>query len=279
LFFFENLYAMNHQHFQLETITQKKFYELWEETRSHVTDDENQIFQFFKPYIETIPKLVLGEYYWQIFLNTQPFSKIFMVDGDVQKMTSMTADELIEVNPEIFFSRYNKDDLLSIMTYIAIIFPKIFSLAPDQRKNFNFTMYARVMNIDNEYKWNSIQYPALYFDENDQLLYGLVLYTNVDHLMNQDVTSIMTVLDTTIPEKQIFTYYSSKDQEWIEKPYPNTSQREKEIIGLLSQGKASKQIADILGITKNTVDNHRQRLLRKFGVQSSAELVIKAMNL
>ena len=45
------------------------------------------------------------------------------------------------------------------------------------------------------------------------------------------------------------------------------------------QGKASKQIADILGITKNTVDNHRQRLLKKFGVHSSAELVIKAMNL
>jgi DNA-binding CsgD family transcriptional regulator len=32
-----------------------------------------------------------------------------------------------------------------------------------------------------------------------------------------------------------------------------------------------------LGITKNTVDNHRQRLLKKFGVTSSAELVIKAL--
>lgn len=270
---------MDHQNLQIETISQQRFYELWEETRSHVTDDENKIYQFFKPYIETIPKLVLGEYYWQIFLNTQPFPKILMVDGSVKKMTSMTADELVTTSPEIFFSRYKEEDLLSIMTYIAIIFPKIFSLAPDQRENFNFTIYARIMNDDNEYKWNSIQYPALYFDENDQLLYGMVLYTNVDHLMKPDVTSIMTVLDATMPDKQLFTYYSSTDQQWIEKPYPNTSQREKEIIGLLSQGKASKQIADILGITKNTVDNHRQRLLKKFGVKSSAELVIKAMNL
>lgn len=71
------------------------------------------------------------------------------------------------------------------------------------------------MNGDNEYKWNSIQYPALYFDENDQFLYGMVLYTNVDHLMKPDVTSIMTVLDATMPDKQLFTYYSSNDQQWI----------------------------------------------------------------
>lgn len=270
---------MNQQNLQIETITQQRFYELWEETRSHVTDDENQIYQFFKPYIETIPKLVLGEYYWQIFLNTQPFPKILLVDGAVEKLTSMTNEELVAASPEMFFSRYKEEDLLSIMTYIAIIFPKIFSLAPDQRENFNFTMYARVMNNENEYKWNSIQYPALYFDENDQFLYGMVLYTNVDHLMKPDVTSMMTVLDATLNDKQLFTYYSSENKQGIEKPYPSTSQREKEIIGLLSQGKASKQIADILGIKKNTVDNHRQRLLKKFGVQSSAELVIKAMNL
>ncbi len=93
---------MNNNNLQLQTITQQRFYELWEETRTHVTDDENQIYQFFKPYIETIPRLVLGEYYWQIFLNTQPFPKILMVDGSVKKMTSMTADELVATSPEIF---------------------------------------------------------------------------------------------------------------------------------------------------------------------------------
>jgi DNA-binding CsgD family transcriptional regulator len=270
---------MNKQNIQIQTISQKRFSELWEATRTHVTDDENQIYEFFKPYIDTIPKLVLGQYYWQIFLNTQPFPKILIVDGAVQSLTSMTAHELITSSHEVLFSKYHPEDLLCILTYVSVIFPKIFNLHPEQRKEFNFTMYARVMNEKNEYQWNSIQYPALFFDENDRLLYGMVLYTNVHHLMKPDVSSMMTVLDTTLPDKQIFTYYSSTEQQWIEKPYPSTSQREREIIGLLSQGKASKQIADILGITKNTVDNHRQRLLKKFGVQSSAELVIKAMNL
>jgi DNA-binding NarL/FixJ family response regulator len=58
--------------------------------------------------------------------------------------------------------------------------------------------------------------------------------------------------------------------------YPNITKREREIVALLSQGKSSKQISEILFISKNTVDNHRQNLLRKFDVNSSAELVIKA---
>jgi DNA-binding NarL/FixJ family response regulator len=58
--------------------------------------------------------------------------------------------------------------------------------------------------------------------------------------------------------------------------HPNVTKRESEIIALLSQGKSSKQISDILNISKNTVDNHRQNLLKKFEVTSSAELVIKA---
>jgi DNA-binding NarL/FixJ family response regulator len=57
---------------------------------------------------------------------------------------------------------------------------------------------------------------------------------------------------------------------------PHVTKRESEIIALLSQGKSSKQISDILNISKNTVDNHRQNLLKKFDVTSSAELVIKA---
>jgi RNA polymerase sigma factor (sigma-70 family) len=57
---------------------------------------------------------------------------------------------------------------------------------------------------------------------------------------------------------------------------PKITNREREIVTLLSQGKSSKQISDILNISKNTVDNHRQNLLKKFEVTSSAELVIKA---
>lgn len=51
------------------------------------------------------------------------------------------------------------------------------------------------------------------------------------------------------------------------------SQREKEIIRLIVQGKTSKEIGAQLFISKNTVDTHRRNILDKTGLKSTAELI------
>lgn len=57
--------------------------------------------------------------------------------------------------------------------------------------------------------------------------------------------------------------------------------REKEILLLMKQGKASKQIADILDISINTVNRHRQNILEKLSVANSIEAItaVESMNL
>ncbi len=52
--------------------------------------------------------------------------------------------------------------------------------------------------------------------------------------------------------------------------------REKEVLTLIRQGKPSKQIADILGISINTVNRHRQNILEKLSVGNSMEAVMAA---
>ena len=49
--------------------------------------------------------------------------------------------------------------------------------------------------------------------------------------------------------------------------------REKEILRLIGKGKASKQIADILGISIHTVSRHRQNILGKLSVGNSSEAI------
>ncbi|MBE0586859.1 MAG: PAS and helix-turn-helix domain-containing protein [Hydrogenophaga sp.] len=51
--------------------------------------------------------------------------------------------------------------------------------------------------------------------------------------------------------------------------------REREIAQFLVLGKSSKEIGKLLGIGYRTVEAHRARLMRKFGVDSSNELVAK----
>jgi DNA-binding CsgD family transcriptional regulator len=52
--------------------------------------------------------------------------------------------------------------------------------------------------------------------------------------------------------------------------------RETEILGLLAKGKTSKEIAEALGLSIFTVNNHRKHICRKLGLHSTAELVAYA---
>ena len=51
------------------------------------------------------------------------------------------------------------------------------------------------------------------------------------------------------------------------------TRREKEILTCITEGLSSKQIADKLFISENTVSNHRKNMLAKTGAKSSAELI------
>jgi DNA-binding NarL/FixJ family response regulator len=54
--------------------------------------------------------------------------------------------------------------------------------------------------------------------------------------------------------------------------------REVEIIRLLSEGKANKEVASQLAITVRTVEAHRSQVMRKLGVHSLAELIHYAID-
>ena len=49
--------------------------------------------------------------------------------------------------------------------------------------------------------------------------------------------------------------------------------RERDIAALLIEGRTGKEVAKALGISHRTVDIYKTRLLRKYGVHSTPELV------
>jgi len=55
--------------------------------------------------------------------------------------------------------------------------------------------------------------------------------------------------------------------------------REKEVLELVAQGKSTKQIADLLGISIRTVESHRINMLKKMKVNNTAELIRKAIEM
>ncbi len=53
--------------------------------------------------------------------------------------------------------------------------------------------------------------------------------------------------------------------------------REREIVQLLSEGRSSKEVATVLGISVKTADTHRANIMRKLNLHSVSELVLYAV--
>ena len=51
------------------------------------------------------------------------------------------------------------------------------------------------------------------------------------------------------------------------------TQRERQVVGLLSEGKSMREVAAILDLTPRTIAFHKYRAMKKLGVSNSAELI------
>jgi len=56
------------------------------------------------------------------------------------------------------------------------------------------------------------------------------------------------------------------------------TEREKEIVQLIAQGKVAKEIASILHISIHTIYTHRKNVMKKLGISSPVELITYAIN-
>lgn len=59
-------------------------------------------------------------------------------------------------------------------------------------------------------------------------------------------------------------------------PHDELTIREADVLGLIGRGKTTKEIAALLGISVETVGNHRKQLCRKLNLHSTAELAAYA---
>ena len=78
-------------------------------------------------------------------------------------------------------------------------------------------------------------------------------------------------LDPAISQS-IINGYLDKPKAEPEDHYHKLTPRQREVLQLIAEGHSTKQIAAMLNISINTVENHRANLMKNLGVHSTTEL-------
>jgi two-component system response regulator NreC len=97
------------------------------------------------------------------------------------------------------------------------------------------------------------------------------------------LTAIRTVaagrsfLSRKVSEMLQEDYVRQLESRGLEDSYDLLTDREREILQLLAEGRANKDVANLLNISFTTVETHRSHILQKLSLHSTAELILYAV--
>jgi len=72
-------------------------------------------------------------------------------------------------------------------------------------------------------------------------------------------------------------YTRQVQQKHLEDSYDLLTEREKEILQLLAEGKSNKEVATVLDVSPYTVETHRNHFMQKLNLHNTAEIVLYAV--
>jgi two-component system, NarL family, response regulator NreC len=81
------------------------------------------------------------------------------------------------------------------------------------------------------------------------------------------------VIASTLLDEYLQTMKKNK----VRDSYDLLSEREKEVLQLLAEGKSNKEVASVLNLSPYTVESHRTSLMQKLNLHNTAEIVLYAV--
>lgn len=167
------------------------------------------------------------------------------------------------------FRRIHPDDLIRKHVLELQFFQLLKSLPMKERADYQVTSRIRMLDCKGNYV--AVRHRMFYLcsSSNGSLWLALCLYNFADDASGNPVFDGAIINSAT--GKMIRPGKDECDE--------ILSRREKEVLLLIGQGKSSKEIANQLFISTNTVNRHRQNILEKLRVKNSTEAYSLARHL
>ncbi|PWI29727.1 helix-turn-helix transcriptional regulator [Flavobacteriaceae bacterium LYZ1037] len=200
--------------------------------------------------------------------NTQDLTFEF-ISKNMTSCIGLNRDTLLNEGMRNFWNRIHPEDVELWLKALNDLMEFTLDKIPlDQRKHMSYTWNYRLKNANAEYV-NIVQNTTpLEFDVDMKPIIGLAHYTVLDPKISMPITATAKLLnDNNEYETKYFNNYTQKILT------NGLSNRERDVIRLLIINKSSKEIAENLNISSNTVDTHRRNILKKLHISSTGELI------
>ena len=200
--------------------------------------------------------------------NTQDLSFEF-VSKNIEACIGINKHVLEEKGMRYLWSLMHPDDIDKWLQALDGLMKFTLAEIPEEdRSLMSYTWNYRIKNHEGKYV-NVIQNTTpLEFDETNKPIIGLAHYTVLDSEISLEVCASAKRLNANNEYETV--YFNTYSQKLLSEGISN---RERDIIRLLVLNKTSKEIADSLSISPNTVDTHRRNILKKLNISSTGELI------
>ncbi len=196
-------------------------------------------------------------------------NKFVFVSSNIPEIYGLDHNRLISEGHAPAVEIIHPDDI----SYGLLVRKKIYSiisgLSPEDKLKYKIIHEMRVKNVRGEY---------IRVIEQEQII---ALDKSGDVWLMLSVIDVDASHESEITKSHLYNFESGEQiyvdlSDMLEEPL---TARESEVLNFMKQGLLSKEIADTLGISINTINSHRQNILRKLNVNNSIEAVNFAQQL
>ncbi|PSR55168.1 hypothetical protein AHMF7605_17465 [Adhaeribacter arboris] len=190
-----------------------------------------------------------------------------LVSGNCEEVSGYSAAEILAQDAE-FSMQFGLPEDTRFNIMVTQLGMQYFKSRPvEERELIFFVYFYRARRKDGRIITVQHQCIPLYFDEDKVPFVFSNIYTDITYL---GVTQVPQALQINRYTQEIF--HIGPQSLRFNKSEEVFSARERDIIKLLLQGKSSRLIAEHLCISQETVRTHRKNILKKAGLNSTAEL-------
>ena len=217
----------------------------------------SRLLYFFQP----------GDYYWYIF-NVSKAAFEYVSVG-IEKVLGYKQEE---ATLEFFFNKIHPEDLPVYVNYENEVGRFLLSMPVEKRFQYKARMDFRIRKKDGSYSRILHQAMLIELGQDGKFMRSIGAHMDISYLKMEGTPSLSFIGFDGEP-----SYVNVQVGEELIPLKEVLSKREKEILVHIMNGLQNREIAELLEISKGTVDKHRKNMLGKTGSKNSGELISKAI--